>query len=1302
MTSTSTLEELASYVPALILRRMAADSGATLTPDIERFPAAVLMADLSGFTALTERFARTNPAGAEELTQILDLYFGHLVGMVTAHGGDVVKFAGDGLLALWYGAEPLATLTQRAVQCGLAVQMVMAPHAWGGFGGTSQTAELKLRVGVGAGEIATMHVGGVFGRWELLIVGDPLRQTGIAEAQAQPGEVLIAPDAWPLVAEACIGTILPSGYARLEGLLADLPMRALALPPLMLPMADALRAYIPRAVLTRVDADQMAWIAEQRRVTVLFIHLPDLRADTSLRRAQALMRALQTMLYRYEGSISRLGADSKGPTLMAAFGLPPLAHEDDPLRGLRAALDIQTALTELDFACAIGIATGQALCGAVGGTSRREYTMMGPIVNHAARLMQVASAQTPSDGLPLVCDITTYTAARADLPFEILPALQLKGVSEPMPAFRPLRKAATDQTPAPTSSAAELLGRERELALISQVTTRLANTGAGGIVLIEGEAGIGKTRLLSQVRTLAATAGISTVQSAALPIARAPYAAWRTIFLTLLTDAAELPQTLEANNLAASSLLSDPELQRLLPLLSSVLAIELPDTPFTAQMTGPVRADNTRELLVRLLERAAARKPFMLALDDAQWLDAGSWALLRAVLERRPSIVLTVVLRPMETPPAEYQLLAYHPNSTRLALRGLDRAALRRLIAQRLGSTHTAQAVVDLVADRTHGNPLFSAELALALHAANVIQIRDAIVHLTAQPHELERTIAALRLPETVHGLITSRIDRLGPAQQLTLKVAGVIGPSFMLSDLAAIHPVPMPPERLSEQLFQLQQAGLIALEAFEPELIYAFQPAMVAEVAYNLMSFAQRRRLHQTLAERLERRPGPDTVLHFARLAYHWQAAAELVRARSSLGQAGEAALRVGAYREALSFFSGALNLAETPGAELPSATRSRWERQLGEVYHNSGRLIESHELLTLAIRRLGWPFPEGQRALINGLLYEIAVQIGRRFGFQRTHSLSNSAQRREAARAYTTLAQLAYYENQLLPALFAVVRSLNLAETISPAPELATAYAGVQLALGATPLAGMYQRLAQRTANRLGHLPSLAWIAEVHALNAIGHADWRHARAATAYGLTLANQIGDQRRRAEFLALECLIIAQHGAYAQAAQASAELYGLGLRNADVQVQTWGLVGEAENLLHLGQEPRATTLLHQAEALLTENFGHAQAEELWVYGLMAWAALQRGDTDRARILATAAVQLGGPMPPTAMYALGGYIATADVCLALLRRSAYTTRAEARAARTLARQACQMLGYLALLFPLVRPAARRAWGRLLRK
>ena len=151
--------------------------------------------------------------------------------------------------------------------------------------------------------------------------------------------------------------------------------------------AAALRGFMPGAIRARLDAGQSGWLGELRRVTALFINLPDFNHEMPLQRAQGAMQALQTALYRFEGSINKISVDDKGASLLAALGLPPLAHENDPERGLRAALAMQTSLRPLGFRNSIGVATGLAFCGTVGGDKRREYTIMGDIVNLSARLM---------------------------------------------------------------------------------------------------------------------------------------------------------------------------------------------------------------------------------------------------------------------------------------------------------------------------------------------------------------------------------------------------------------------------------------------------------------------------------------------------------------------------------------------------------------------------------------------------------------------------------------------------------------------------------------------------------------------------------------------------------------------------------------------------------------------------------------------------------------------------------------------------------------------------------------------------
>jgi class 3 adenylate cyclase len=1283
MITTTLLEDLASYVPVLILRRMAADIGATMSPSVERFAAAAMFADLSGFTALTEQMSLHNPAGTEELTQILDLYFGHLVQVVTSHGGDVVKFAGDGLLALWYGDEDLSLLTQRAVQCGLAVQMMMAPDVWGSsFDSVSVAAPLKMRVGIGAGDVTTMHVGGVFGRWELLVTGDPLRQTGQAEAQARPGDVVISPEAWQLAGAICIGAALPSGAVRLESLIDSLPLRGLSIPPLRTDMADVLRSYLPKAILARMDAGQTAWLAEQRQVTVLFVNLPGLRADTSLPQAQALMRNIQAMLYRFEGSISRLGNDGKGPTLVAALGLPPLAHEDDPERGLRAALAIQSALADLGFACAIGVTTGQALCGAVGGAARREYTMMGSIVNRSARLMQVATQIAKDGGSAILCDLTTAQSAQQALRFERLPEITLKGVSEPVPIFRPLgdRQPQSEQDVDPQTGV--MIGRRRERDLLQSMVTDLIERGRSGTLLIEGDEGIGKTRLLGELLTMARDVGLPAFAGVGRSVDSAPYGSWRPIF-----GALRLPDE-------PIDVLLGAEFAPLAPLLRAVLPLELADTPITAQMSGQVRADNTRDLLVRLLGRIAQSGPLLITIEDAQWLDTSSWALLLAVAERVEQVLLVIAARPMSDPPLAYQRLAYLAATRRIHLNGLEPEQVRDLLAQRLDVVSVPHEVWRLIAARSQGNPFFAEELLHALRDSGLIVVRDRKCQIVSQAGDPIQVLNSVGLPSTVQGLITSRIDRLSPAQQLTLKVASVIGQNFTLSTLRAIHPVEEDSDRLVDQLFMLQQAGLVQIEAFDPELVYGFKHAVASEAIYNLMSFRQRRQLHQALAEHYEAGGALLTTASAVQLAYHWRQADDAQRAMDYLALAGEQALQAGAYREASGFLHEAILIA----AELDIAagaptltTRARWDRQLGEAYHGMGRLKESRELLERAAQRLGYPAPERLRNAIPGIGRELLLQVVHVLWPPALPPHGDVDVCSEAARTYTMLAQLAYYNSQLPAAIYASLRGLNLAEQAGPSPELAGAYGAAYLAVGLLPpLAAFYRRRAEATARQIGHLPSYLWVAEVQGLAAVGQGNWRRARGALAFAQTIAESLGDQRRRAECRAILALCDLSQGDFGQAVSRCAEIYTAGQASGDVQVCAWGLIGQAEGMLNLGDNKRAALLLDDAVGLLAENRGSTRAEEIWAYALRARAVLRSGDVDLAERLATNALDLVGRLPPAAIYALGGYTAIAEVFIEL---AAVDHRLLGQA-----RRACTLLRQFALIFPIGRPAALICVGR----
>ncbi|PDW03795.1 AAA family ATPase [Candidatus Viridilinea mediisalina] len=1036
MTTLAPLEELASYVPALILRHMAADGGATLAPTRERFPAALLFADLSGFTALTEHLTRQSLAGAEELTRILDLYFGHVVAVVTSHGGDVVKFAGDGVLALWYGDEPLPILTQRAVQCGLAVQMMMAPDVWASLDDDQLIPPLKVRVGVGAGEVTAMRLGGVFGRWELLIAGEAVKQAGQAEAEARSGEVVLAPLAWRLVQDGCVGEVLPSGALRLNGLTDYLPMRALALPPIVPPMADALRAFVPKAILAHTDAGQTDWLAEQRRITVLFVRLLDLHADTPLAQAQALLFRLQQMLYRYEGSITRLGADAKGPTLVAALGLPPVSHEDDAERGVRVALAIRAALNDLGCRVAIGVTTGRALCSAVGGAKRREYTMMGSMVNRSARLMQAAAER--GGAMAILCDERTFQATRHQLNFTPLPPLALKGFATPVPIFSPLPEAAKVPLFVPEQA---LIGRTQECQLLATQIARLREQGSGGLLILEGEAGIGKSTLLNVARSLAQHDDLLVLSSSGSPLDLPPYHPWCAIYADLLALlAGEDDQSVSGNGRTEGAadkaeqiarelarrallLLEDLELAEFAPLLAAVMPMSLPETPRTATLVGQTRAEQTLDLLVRLLSYAAARAPLLLIFDDAQWFDPASWSLLQATLSGIPRLLCLVATRPMTKPPLVFQQLAYWANSRRLQLRGLTPTEISQLLARRLGVADLPEALAELIVPRAQGNPFVGEELLSALQEQGVIEVHNGVCQFN--PSNLGE-LQQQHLPDTVEGLIMSRIDRLTAAQQLTLKVASVIGTSFTLNTLVAIHPVEEEPEPLVAQLFAMQQSGLVVIEAFEPTLIYGFKHVVGCDVAYNLMSFGQRRQLHQQLAERYEAEEHAESVLPI-QIAHHWRQAGQALRAIPHLVAAGSAALHAGAASEAKRLFEQVLALASQAPTAFAPATYAHWERQLALACHDTGQAKACRTHLSNAVARVGYPLEVQRGRILWALGHELITWLKGHLLRPHSHEPPDAALQ-AAADCYTLLAQLAYRDGRVLAALYVGLRRRNL----------------------------------------------------------------------------------------------------------------------------------------------------------------------------------------------------------------------------------------------------------------------------------
>ncbi len=928
---------VATYIPFNLTRAVVTAENPAPPADYQqhRFPAAVLYADVSGFTPLTEALGQRGSEGPEELTRLLNRYFSWMIAFIEAEGGEVVKFGGDALSVVFRAEEePLAHATRRALQAAKTMQSAM--EEFGIMESSVGLISLRMRFGIGAGELVEANVGGVGQRWEYLIAGDALVQAALSERQALQGEIKLSPQAQAVL------------YPQ-------------DLPPRPLPVIDwksvknpaaveaVLRCFVPIPARIWLGEDLHGWLATLRPMSVLFIGINglDYTPPDTIERLHHFVRDAQTVIYSLEGSMPRITVDDKGTVMLVLFGAPPNSHEDDPERAVRCALELQALAPRHNMQISGGITAGRVFAGPVGGFTRREYTVMGDTVNLAARLMVVARPDR------IRCNYEAFRSSYGQMGFNTLAPVRVKGKTEPIRVYqptgdyRPGQKLEQIQQTSPF-----LVGRRAELARLNTHLEAIKD-GHSRIVIIEGEAGIGKTQLLKELVQFAPKQQTKVLLGVGRSIDQlTPLRVWREMLNDYLTSAGQVNAAL--GDLVWEKLQRlDPYLTDYLFLLNDMLGLDLPENALTALLDEPGRYQMIASIVLTLLDAGNLSQPQLLILEDAQWLDAQSWGLAAqmalTVVNNQLPVMLVLVTRPFENPDARQDLaaLAALPQTDRLRLDTMPPDDILSLVTAPLGltSNELPESVAELIRNRAGGNPFFAEEIFYYLHQNGFITFKamdDATRCLVSD--DLNR--AAQTLPATIQNVILSRIDLLPPEKQLMLKVAAVIGQSFThtaLRETLRQH-LEIAEPQIKLNLDDLTYLGFIVPEPesyHEPS--YSFKHIIIREVTYQTLLFDRRRQLHRTVAEWYETTPGtsPDRRLSaiktdtnpsltltrslppsstplapfYTLLVYHWHQAEDEDKERHYSALVGEQAVRQFANAEALSYLNRALDL--TPAAD-------------------------------------------------------------------------------------------------------------------------------------------------------------------------------------------------------------------------------------------------------------------------------------------------------------------------------------------------------------------------------------------------
>ena len=588
---------------------------------------------------------------------------------------------------------------------------------------------------------------------------------------------------------------------------------------------------------------------------------------------------------RYDGHVAKFMGDG----VLAYFGWPK-AHEDDAERAVRAALAVVDGVNRLHapggepLAARVGIATGLVVVGdLLGEGAAREETVVGETPNLAARLQALAR---PGE---VVIAPSTRRLVGQLFQLEAHAPTALKGLEAPVAAFRVVAEGRAESRfeARHDGTVAPLIGREHELELLLG-RWRQARSGEGQVVLLAGEPGIGKSRLVEALRE--ATRGDGR---AGLRYQTSPHH----------TDSALWPVIRQLERAAGLGRDDAPEVR--LDKLEALLARAVADPRGAAALLAPLlgldgaarypaqdltpqqRKVSTLQILMDQLEGLARRQPVFVVLEDLHWIDPTTRELFDLVVDRLPGlpVLLVATFRPGLPPP-----WTSFPHVTLLALDRLARGEAAALIDAVTGGRALPAVVAETILERTEGVPLFVEELTKAVLESSPPQG-------TEGDHELG-TLLPSAIPSTLQDSLLARLDRLAQAKPVA-QIGAVIGREFSLKLLAAV--ADLGGDALEDALKELVGSGLAFRRGSSPETTYAFKHALVQDAAYQSLLRSRRQQLHARIADALEREfPGlvdaePEV------LAHHCTQAGLAERAVEYWSRAGDLAIRRSANEEAV-----------------------------------------------------------------------------------------------------------------------------------------------------------------------------------------------------------------------------------------------------------------------------------------------------------------------------------------------------------------------------------------------------------------
>ncbi|MBC2717770.1 MAG: AAA family ATPase [Desulfobacteraceae bacterium] len=721
-------------------------------------------------------------------------------------------------------------------------------------------------------------------------------------------------------------------------------------------------SYTPKFLADKILTTRSAMEGERKRVTVLFA---DVVGFTSMSEKldpeevhqimDGCFKILMDEIHNYQGTINQFTGDG----IMALFGAP-IAIENHAQNACQAALAIQGAIKKyseelqkkfgFEFKMRLGLNSGPVIVGSIGDDLRMDYTAIGDTTNLAARMESMAEP-----GSILVSPIT-YKRISQQFDFRPLGEAKVKGKEEPIDVYELIRP----RLGLERQIYSEMIGRDNDLSILELQAIK-ASSGEGSIVNVIGEAGIGKSRLLAELRNSSVMKRITLLEGRAISIGR--NLSFHPI-INLLKHWARIkeednPSTAISKLETAIRNVCPEDTNEIFPFVATIMGMKLSGRH--AERLKGIEGEALEKLILKnmkdLIIKSTELTPLVIVTEDLHWADTSSIELLESLftLAETQRILFINVFRPnhpetgdriVET--IKEKLPVYY---VEVNLKPLNEQMSETLINNMLNIRGLQHAVIDQIIQRAGGNPFFIEEVVRSF-------IDEGAVVRTNGEFEVTDKIEKMIIPHTINDVIMARIDRLDDNTRDLVRVASVIGRSFFYRILIEVAKTV---DGIDNRISYLKQIELIRERQRMEELEYLFKHALAQEAAYDSILNQKRKELHLQVAQTIEK--VFDERLHefYGMLALHYSKGEDYEKAEHYLIKAGEEAIRSSASSEAIQYYQEALSLYLKQYSDDADPQKvAMMESNIALALFNKGQYFEAVEFLDKAMAYYGETSPK------------------------------------------------------------------------------------------------------------------------------------------------------------------------------------------------------------------------------------------------------------------------------------------------------------------------------------------------------